>query len=374
MMPISAIAMIAIHSTVRDFGRPELATMSAPPPAEIPVPYGDMSGRTDRDRASRGGPSHFHPTIAESRVMGVFAPTAGRSSHRRPTSCDGRSRYRPVGILAAAALLTLVSGGTVADHHSTADTQTRNPAGRPAPASTPAAPAAYDLPAAPAPASLPVLDYGPPPAGFPPDRASASTAPLKAGLRPYRRVVAYDAPGGRPRAFLPPTILGVPVTVPIVDWRASWTAVLVPSANRRIAWVPSGGWTEVPLRDLLVVARRAHRLTWWRDGQPVRSWQVSLGHPRTPTPLGRTFVLGRSTLRSHVYADTDVFALGAVPDDPDAVSPGLRGAHIGLHTWYHDRELGQNTTDGCIRVTRPAQRKLLDELVPGTPLVVVEKH
>jgi len=39
-----------------------------------------------------------------------------------------------------------------------------------------------------------------------------------------------------------------------------------------------------------------------------------------------------------VYADTDVLALGAVPDDPDSVPTALRGAHIGIHTWYHDRE------------------------------------
>ncbi|HEX7744495.1 MAG TPA: L,D-transpeptidase, partial [Micromonosporaceae bacterium] len=229
------------------------------------------------------------------------------------------------------------------------------------------------LPARPAPATLSVIDYGPPPPGFPSDPAPLSTEPLTEGLRPVRRVAAFDAPGGRPRAFLAPSIQGVPLTVPIVQRRAGWMAVLLPSANRRLAWVPPGGWTVVPLRDLLVVARRTHRLTWLRDAVPVRSWSVSLGQPSTPTPLGRTFVLGRSTLKGRVYATTDVFALGAVPDDQRAVPSGLRGAHIGLHTWYHDRELGQNTTNGCIRLTRSGQRQLLAEIAPGTVLVVVDQ-
>jgi lipoprotein-anchoring transpeptidase ErfK/SrfK len=54
------------------------------------------------------------------------------------------------------------------------------------------------------------------------------------------------------------------------------------------------------------------------------------------------------------------------------VPAGLRGAHIGIHTWYHDGELGQQTTNGCIRLTASGQRLLLDETRPGTPVVVVD--
>jgi lipoprotein-anchoring transpeptidase ErfK/SrfK len=149
---------------------------------------------------------------------------------------------------------------------------------------------------------------------------------------------------------------------------------MLPSANRRIAWLAPSRWMEVPLGDQLVVVRRTHRMTWYRDGERRRSWRVSLGAPATPTPLGRTFILGRSRLPGYVYADTDVFALGAVPDDPDAVPPGLRGAHIGVHTWYHDGELGRNTTDGCVRLTRRGQRELLANLPPGTPVTVVDRE
>jgi lipoprotein-anchoring transpeptidase ErfK/SrfK len=100
---------------------------------------------------------------------------------------------------------------------------------------------------------------------------------------------------------------------------------------------------------------------------------VTLGAKSTPTPLGRTFILGRSRLPGFVYADTDVFALGAVPDNPHAVPLGLRGAHIGIHTWHHDGELGRNTTDGCIRMTRKGHRTLLAHVPPGTPVVVVDR-
>lgn len=228
------------------------------------------------------------------------------------------------------------------------------------------------LPVNPAPRDLPVVDYEPLAARLPTDPQPSSTTHLSTGLRPQRRLAVYDAPGGTARAFLEPTIRGVEITLPIVGYRSGWAGVLLPSMNRRIGWLPPGGWTTVDLPDQLVIVRSTHRLLWYRDGELIRSWAVSLGASATPTPLGRTFILGRSRLRGYVYADTAVFALGSVPDDLRAIPPSLRGAHIGIHTWYHDRELGRNTTDGCIRLTKSGQQRLLAELRPGTTVVVVD--
>ncbi|SCF44409.1 L,D-transpeptidase [Micromonospora mirobrigensis] len=228
--------------------------------------------------------------------------------------------------------------------------------------------------AAPAPPGLPVIDYAAAPAGFPADPHPGDTRPLTQGLAPTRKIPVYDAPGGRPLAFLAPTISDVPLTVPIAQRRTGWTAVLLPSANRRLAWVPpTGGWTTVALPDQIVVERRPHRLTWFHSGRAVRSWPVSLGMPGQETPLGRTFVLGRTPPPEEVYGGVDIFALGAVPDDPDAVPTGLKGAHIGLHSWHDDDTLGRNVTNGCIRLTRGAQRLLLDRVPPGTGLLVVDQ-
>jgi hypothetical protein len=221
-------------------------------------------------------------------------------------------------------------------------------------------------------ADLPVIDYGPAPGGFPSDPQPLSTVRLAEGLHPTGRIGAYDAPGGQPRAFLEPTISGVELTMPIVERRSGWAGVLLPSVNRTLAWVPPGSWTTVALRDQLVVVRPKHELFWLRGDQLVRSWPVTLGAAATPTPLGRTFILGRSTLPGTVYGGTDVFALGALPDDPHAVPGGLRGAHIGLHTWKNDADLGKDTTDGCIRLTKAGQQQLLAALQPGTEVLVVD--
>ncbi|MFF3856530.1 L,D-transpeptidase [Micromonospora sp. NPDC002575] len=248
------------------------------------------------------------------------------------------------------------------------------PAAAPTAPATETAPTADPVPAAaPAPATLPVVTYDPAPAGFPADPRPSDPTLLTEGLTPTRKVAAYDAPGGRPLAFLAPTINGVEVTAPIVERRTGWTAVLLPSATRRIAWLPPDGeWATVPLRDQIVVERRPHRLTWFRDGHAVRSWPVSLGMRGQETPLGRTFVLGRTPPPEPVYGGVDVLALGALPDDPDAIPPGLAGAHIGLHSWQDDDTLGEDVTNGCIRLTRSGQRQLLAEVRPGSGVLVVD--
>lgn len=228
--------------------------------------------------------------------------------------------------------------------------------------------------AAPAPAGLKVIDYDPAPVGFPADPAPLSAELLTEGLHTNSNEVAYDAPGGRPIAYLPPDIRGVRLTVPIVERHSGWVAVMVPSVNRRIAWLPAGDWTVEPLRDQLVVERATHTLYWMRDGREYRSWPVTLGVRATPTPLGRTFIIGRSTPSEKVYAGTDVFALGAVPDDVSALPKGLRGAHIGIHTWHHDRSLGKDTSDGCIRLTKKGHQELLATVPSGTEVLVVDRR
>jgi lipoprotein-anchoring transpeptidase ErfK/SrfK len=224
-----------------------------------------------------------------------------------------------------------------------------------------------------APAGLHTISYLAGPQGLPADPSPTSEVPVASGLKPATgsTVVLYDAPGGVPRAHLPADISGVPVTVPIVARQTGWVAVLTPTANRTIGWVPPGGWTEVPLRDRLVVRRGTHQLTWYREGTAKESWTVTLGSPSTPTPLGRTFVLGRSTLSGSVYAGLDVLALGAVPDDRNAVAPELAGAHVGIHAWYRN-EFGRNISNGCVRMPPAAQSVLLAEIIPGTEVMVLD--
>jgi hypothetical protein len=227
-------------------------------------------------------------------------------------------------------------------------------------------------PAAAAPAGLKVITYRHVPPGFPADPKPADLTALTEGLHAPRNLALYDEPGGEPRAYLPPSIRGVEITVPIVERRPGWAAVLLPSVNRRIGWLPAHGWHSRPLRDQLVLRRDRHELTWRHDGVREKTWTVATGSSRTPTPLGRTFVLGRTGTHGSIYAGLDALVLGAVPDDRDALAPGLRDAHTGIHSWYRDSVFGHSISNGCIRVPPDGQRDLLENIPAGTPVTVVD--
>jgi lipoprotein-anchoring transpeptidase ErfK/SrfK len=241
-------------------------------------------------------------------------------------------------------------------------------------AATPPAAAAgtAGVPAAPVPpADLPVFGYRAGPSGLPADTAGPG-AVAGSGLRPIRRVVVHDAPGGRPRAVLKRAISGLPVTVPVVARRSGWVAVLLPSVNRRIGWVPPGGWTAAPLRDHLVVRRGVHELAWYRAGVHRASWTIATGAPATPTPLGRTFVLGRTRTSGAVYAGLDALVLASVPENRRHLPAALRGAHTGIHAWYRGDAFGHSVSNGCLRMPPAAQRTLLRHIPAGTPVTVVD--
>jgi hypothetical protein len=223
-----------------------------------------------------------------------------------------------------------------------------------------------------APKGLPVISYTHVPGGFPADRASSSPTPLTEGLRPDDKVAVYDAPGGKPRAFLPAVISGVDVTVPVVGRDRGWTAVLLPSVDRTIGWLAPGAASAVTdLHDQLVLKRGDHQLTWLRDGVPKGSWTVATGTSKTPTPLGRTFVLGRTATDGPEYAGLDAIVLGAVPEEKEALAPGLRDGHTAIHGWYHPAVFGHSVSNGCIRVPKDGLRLLLTEIPAGTPVNIM---
>ncbi|MBM2615473.1 L,D-transpeptidase [Actinoplanes sp. LDG1-06] len=236
-----------------------------------------------------------------------------------------------------------------------------------------AAPTAEPVPvAAPAPKTLPVMDYWDSPRGFPRDPDPMSTRAVTEGLRPRHRLAVYDTPGGKPRAFLGRSISGMPVTVPIVERRQGWAGVLLPSVNRRVGWVPPGGWETRRLGDQLFVDLSERRLTWLRDGREHGSWEVAVGSRRTPTPQGRTYVMGRTITSGSVYGGLDALVLGAVPDDRDALAASLRDGHTAIHGWRDRSAFGRSISNGCVRMPLKAQQALLDGIPEGSVVHVVE--
>ncbi|GAA1621828.1 L,D-transpeptidase [Actinoplanes couchii] len=226
------------------------------------------------------------------------------------------------------------------------------------------------LPAKKPPADLPVVAYAKGPKGLATDPEPESVVTITEALRPKQKVALYDAPGGEPLAFLPPRISGLATVVPIVARQTGWAAVLVPATNRKVGWVPTAGWRPEPLRDQLMVDLSNRSLVWLRGGEEQGRWTVAIGTEKTPTPTGRTYVMGRTGTNGAAFAGLDALVLGSIPEEPEKMAAAFQGAHTGIHAWSNNAVFGRNVSNGCVRMPPKAQRRLLDQVDPGTPVIV----
>jgi lipoprotein-anchoring transpeptidase ErfK/SrfK len=181
----------------------------------------------------------------------------------------------------------------------------------------------------------------------------------------------YKSPGGAPLAVLPPTEMGSPTWVPVVQTQPGWDMVLLPDRpDRSTGWVPAGNGSLQTARTpyLIKVNTGARRLTLDKDGTSQGTWPVAVGAPGTPTPAGRTFVLASLEPAQPTYSWL-ILPTGAHSDSLETYGGGP--GTVGLHTWPDSSVFGHAVSHGCVRVPQAGLRKLSH--VPLGTIVVITR-
>jgi lipoprotein-anchoring transpeptidase ErfK/SrfK len=188
-------------------------------------------------------------------------------------------------------------------------------------------------------------------------------------VRPLGTLRVFDQPGGRAFAKVPPKQFQE-TWLPVIDRRNGWVRVLLPSR-------PNGatGW----LREARVETRRSpyevrvhlgsRTLELFYQGDQVGTWTVAIGKPGTPTPTGRTFVLGSVVDDSQSYSPV-ILPLGSHSDTLDTYGGGP--GTVALHGWPDASVFGSAVSHGCIRVPADALERLRQ--VPLGTLVRVDEQ
>ena len=111
-------------------------------------------------------------------------------------------------------------------------------------------------------------------------------------VHPRGTLPLYAAPGRRPFAKITPKQMG-DTWLPVVDQKGDWFRVLLPSRpNGSTGWLRTARLDRRQTPYLIRVHLGSRQLELLRDGDPIGSWSVAVGAPETPTPVGRTFLLG----------------------------------------------------------------------------------
>jgi lipoprotein-anchoring transpeptidase ErfK/SrfK len=191
-------------------------------------------------------------------------------------------------------------------------------------------------------------------------------------IHPVTPQVVYVAPGGKPIAVLPTTELGGPTWVPVVQSSPGWDRVLLPSRpDRGTGWIFTDGaaGSGVSIRSspyLIRIQVAARKLTVDDNGSSIGTWTVAVGAPKTPTPTGRTFILGLLAPPHPTYSPL-ILPLGTHSNVFTTFGGGP--GTVGMHGWPDPSVFGQAVSNGCVRV--PAIALHLLARIPLGTLVMI---
>jgi len=188
-------------------------------------------------------------------------------------------------------------------------------------------------------------------------------------VHPLRPTPVHTAPGGPAFAKVGAEQLG-DLWLPVVDRRGGWSQVLLPSRpNGSTGWLRTSSVERRTTAYLVRVHLGSRRLELLHEGDVVGSWAVAVGSPATPTPTGRTFLLGSITDPTQSFSPV-IFPLGAHSDTLDSYGGGP--GTVAIHGWPDTSVFGAAVSHGCVRV--PADALSSISRVPLGTLVLVDEQ
>jgi lipoprotein-anchoring transpeptidase ErfK/SrfK len=189
-------------------------------------------------------------------------------------------------------------------------------------------------------------------------------------VHPRTEAALYSAPdldGADAFGKIGPTQFG-PTWLPVVEQTDGWVRVLLPSKpNRSTGWLRDEDLDRATSSYLIRVHTSSRTLELFLNNKSLGSWKAGVGAQQTPTPPGRTFLLG-SIIDHKRSASPIVLPLGAHSPTLDTFGGGP--GTVAIHGWPNPRVFGAAISAGCVRVPRTALAHL--QKVPLGTLVLID--
>ena len=182
---------------------------------------------------------------------------------------------------------------------------------------------------------------------------------------------APDVPYAEKPALASPTHEGLPVIFPVLEDKGPWLKVRVSSRpNNLVLWVQREQVTLRTVPNHVRVEVGARRVTVFHGDDVLLRETVAIGADRTPTPLGTFFVDGTVPLSPDggPYGAGQVSVAG-FSDALQSFGGGI--GQIAMHGTNRPQLLGQNVSNGCVRMSNDAITRMMFLAPLGTPVDIV---
>jgi lipoprotein-anchoring transpeptidase ErfK/SrfK len=170
-------------------------------------------------------------------------------------------------------------------------------------------------------------------------------------------------------------ITGEQTTLPVLTRTigaggSRWLQVMLPGRPAGLTgWISEKGTSELITPYRITVDLAARRVSVYRNGHRVRSFQAVVGKPSTPTPTGQFFVEEVVQMPSGEPGGPFALALSARSNVLQEFEGGP--GQIGIHGRDNlGGTLGQAESHGCVRVGTSSIDWLAAKIHPGTPVLI----
>ena len=191
------------------------------------------------------------------------------------------------------------------------------------------------------------------------------------------QIAVYDAPAGRGGArpshvLRNPTWEGYGLSFLVEESRTDgWLKVNVPvRPNGTTGWIQAADVDLAAVQARVEISLSQHRLRYWNGTSLLIDEPVALGTTRTPTPIGSFFVdvVARPPNPRGAYGPYQV-SITAFSDILERFAGGI--GQLAIHGTNRPDLIGQNVSNGCIRVSNAAITVLAEHVSIGTPVDIV---
>jgi lipoprotein-anchoring transpeptidase ErfK/SrfK len=154
--------------------------------------------------------------------------------------------------------------------------------------------------------------------------------------------------------------------------RPGWLNVLLPiRPNGASGWIKASDVTMGSSEYEIKIELGAHKLTLLKLGQPVLESGTVIGTEKTPTPPGKFYITDPVDLQKNPNTGYGVFALG-ISGYSDVLTSFKGGpGQLAVHGTSNPDQVGQNISNGCVRVPNDVIMQLAMQAPLGTPVTIV---
>lgn len=208
---------------------------------------------------------------------------------------------------------------------------------------------------------------------IPPTTTTTIPPPASVATTKVPSLQVFDAPGSSNvvTTLSAKTEYLQPRTLLVTEQQGDWVKALLPMRpNQSQGWVRLSDVTLSQNPYKITVDLANHELVFTKDGQEILRSGIVDGSSRTPTPLGNYYITDPVDLRSNPGGAYGAYALGLSAYSEVLFEFNGGPGQIAIHGTNNPELVGQDVSNGCIRVPNDVIVEIAKQAPLGTPVVI----